>query len=216
MKIPLLFAAISSLLSFANAQDTISVKFNTDSVSSGTLDLEEYNAIDETSAPNVATFTISDIDGPDIIVSLNATGSKINLLSGGLVDGSGGFDSSDEGFTLSFSRSVTLVSFDWGSFSSSDGGVLSFTKDGVDPIQVNESDPSWGSTQTDVQNIGLFLEPTDSVTLSYEQGSFLLQGFTIETAAISLDPSIPESSFYSSALGLVALVVLIIKKKCII
>ena len=202
--------AVIGTLSHASAQDSITIKFNTDSVSFGTLNSTEYDALDETPAPDVATFTISDINGPDLVVSLNATGEKINLLSGGLADGSAGFDNPEEGFTLSFSRSVTLASFDWGTFGDLDEGTLSFTMDGVDPIQVSELDASWGSTQTDVQNIGLTLEPTDSVTLSYIQGSFFLQGLTIETVP---EPAIPEFSFYSSALGIVALIALVIKRK---
>lgn len=212
MRIPLLLIAASFVLSSANAQDSITIEFNKDSVTFGTLNSTEYNALDETPAPDVASFTISDISGPDLVVSINATGEKINLLTGGLADGSSGFNSSGEGFTLSFNRSVTLVSLDWGSFSDLDEGSLSFTMDGVDPIQVSESDATWGSAQTDVQNIGLTLSPEDSVTLSHVQGDFILQGLTIETIETASGPSIPEPSVYSGLLGLFALIALFIKR----
>ena len=208
MRIPLLLIAVIGTLSHAGAQDSITIEFDTNSVSFGTLNSTEYNALDETPAPDVATFTISEINGPDLVVSLNATGDKINLLGGGLADGSAGFDNPGEGFTLSFNRNVTLVSLDWGTFDSSDDGTLSFNN-GANTIQVSESDSSWGSIKTDVQTIGLTLEPTDSITLSHIQGSFLLQGLTIETEA---EPSIPEPSGYSGLLGLLGLIFLLIKR----
>ena len=196
------------LASIAYAQDSITIKFDTDYTTFGTLNLAEYGALDETPAPDIASFTISDITGPDLVVSLNALGDDINLLSNGLADGSDGFNNTGEGFTLSFNRDITLVSFDWSSFDAADQGSLQFST-GIDPILVSESDTSWVSTGTDVQSIGVSLSPSDSVTLNYTQGIFLLQGLTLETQTV-----VPEPYFYGCTAGLIALsMALLIRRK---
>lgn len=210
LRLLLLLIISSCIYSITYAQDLITIEFDTDSTSFGTLNLAEYGALDETPAPDIASFTISDITGPDLAVSLSALSDDINLLVNGLADGSTGFDNAGEGFTLSFNRAITLVSLDWSSFDDSDQGTLLFST-GIDPILVSESDASWESTTSDIQSIGLSLSPSELVTFNYTQGSYLLQGLTLETQTV-----VPEPSFYGCTAGFMALFIALIirRKKC--
>jgi hypothetical protein len=122
-KLLLLTAALGLAAALVRA-DSITLDFENDSVTGGSLNITSgtSGATDSFTSPRFdnqisSTFEITGLPTyGTLTVTATGLGTDLSMFSGGLGDGTGGYNATGEGTSFIFSEDVTITGLDWTSF----------------------------------------------------------------------------------------------------